>query len=337
MIDPGKSKKPASIKEVARLAGVSVSTVSHVINNTRFVSEATRRRVQDSIDQLNYRPNIMAQGIRGRKSRTIGLIVSNLSGSFFYRLVNAACSYMHSQGYDVLVCNSEENIENEKRHIDTLLRRGIDGLIYAPVDHRTNYEELSTRQVPFVQIERKNEHYNSDYIDIDNVGEAKRITSFLFDRGCQRVGFIRHGTENYTGRRYDGYRQICAAHGMYDPQLVQNVTRDIDDAKQPIQEWLLRSLPLDGLICTNANICYSVLQILGELGYDRFEKLLLFSFEENRWLSLLRFPLFALDQPIEAIGDTASKVLLNRMAGDEQPARDYFLECGITEHGLVKV
>jgi LacI family transcriptional regulator len=335
MYERAAPKRPASIKQVARLAGVSVSTVSHVMNNTRFVSESTRRRVLESISQLNYRPNIMAQGIRGRKSRTIGLIVSNLSGSFFYRLVNAVCSYMHSQSYDVLVCNSEENIQNEKRHIDTLLRKGIDGLIYAPVDYRNNYEELSTRQVPFVQIERKNDHYYSDYVDIDNVEEAKRITSFLLDRGCRRIGFIRYGTENYTGRRHDGYKQICTAHGVYEPQLVRNVTREIEEAKYPIREWLLRSSPMDGLICTNANICYSVLRMLDEIGYERFENLKLFSFEENRWLGLLKFPLFALDQPIETIGDTASKVLLSRMAGDDQPARDYFLECRIKEHGTV--
>lgn len=335
MIDPRKHKKPASIKEVARLAGVSVSTVSHVINNTRFVSDPTRRRVLESIDQLHYRPNIMAQGIRGRKSRTIGLIVSNLNGSFFYRLVNAVCSFMHSQDYDVLVCNSEESTENEKRHIDTLLRKGIDGLIYAPVDRRSNYEELSSWQVPFVQIERKNEHYLSDYIDIDNVGEARRITSFLIDRGCRRIGFIRYGTENYTGRRHEGYKQICTSQGVYDPGLVRNVPRDVDVANRMIRDWLLESLTIDGIICTNANICYSVLRIFDEIGNEKFKRLMLFSFEENRWLSLLKFPVFALDQPIEAIGDTASRILLQRMAGEVRPPRDYFLPCGISEPGLV--
>lgn len=334
--DPGRPRRPASIKEVARLAGVSVSTVSHVINDTRFVSEPTRRRVLESIARLNYRPNIMAQGIRGRKSRTIGLIVSNLSGSFFYRLVNAVCSYMHSQEYDVLVCNSEEDIDNERRHIDTLLRKGIDGLIYAPVDYRNSYEELSGRQIPFVQIERKNGNYSSDYVDIDNVGEAKRITSYLLDRGCRRIGFIRHGSENYTGRRFDGYKQTCSAQGIYDPQLVINVTRDIDGATELIRAWLSQSTGLDGLICTNANICYSVLRILDEIGYKQYENLMLFSFEENRWLGLLKFPLFTLDQPIESIGDTASRVLLERMAGNEQPPRDYFLECRIVEHGIVR-
>jgi LacI family transcriptional regulator len=330
--DALRQTRPASIKEVARLAGVSVSTVSHVINDTRYVSEPTRLKVLESIARLKYRPNIMAQGIRRRKSRTIGLIISNLSGSFFYRLVNAICSYMHSQGYDVLVCNSEENVDNEKRHIDTLLRRGIDGLIYAPVDYRNSYEELSGQQVPFVQIERKNTNYNSDYVDIDNVGEARRITKFLLDRGCRRIGFIRHGMENYTGRRFAGFEQTCTAGGVYDPALVINVTRDIIGATELIRKWLHRTAPLDGLICTNANICYSVLRIFDEIGQERFQNLKLFSFEENRWLGLLRFPLFALDQPIEEIGDTASRVLLERMAGDERSPRDFFLECKIAEH-----
>jgi DNA-binding LacI/PurR family transcriptional regulator len=124
---------------------------------------------------------------------------------------------------------------------------------------------------------------------------------------------------------------------VYDPQLVRNVAREIEEAKYPVREWLLQSFPLDGLICTNANICYSVLRMLDEIGYERFENLKIFSFEENRWLGLLRFPLFALDQPIEAIGDTASKVLLARMAGDDQPPQDYFLECRIREHGTVRV
>ncbi|UCF97439.1 MAG: LacI family DNA-binding transcriptional regulator [Spirochaetaceae bacterium] len=325
-------KKPASIKEVALLAGVSVSTVSHVINDTRFVSPSTRSKVLEAIEKLNYKPNIMAQGIKGWKSRTVGLIVTHLAGSFFDRLVNSVCSFMHAQGYDVLVCNSEEAIEQERRHIDVLLRRGIDGLIYAPVDPRITYDALLSRPVPFVQIERKNESYNSDFIHIDDYRESLRIASRFVGRGCRRIGFLRHGTENYPGRKYEGYVQACIDGGIFDPELAIKVSHDLKEARATIREWFVQKWPMDALLCTNSNICYTVLQTLNELGYESYRRLTLFSFENNRWLSLLEFPVLACDQPIEEIGRTASEVLLRRITGDPSPPQDYLLECGISEH-----
>ncbi len=337
MSDGLRRKKPSSIKEVARLAGVSVSTVSHVINDTRFVSTPTRTKVLEAIEKLNYKPNIMAQGIKGRKSRTIGLIVTHLSGSFFDRLVNSVCSFMHAQGYDVLVCNSEEKIVQERRHIDILLRRGIDGLIYAPVDPKVTYDELLMKPVPFVQIERKNDSYNSDFVHIDDFRESQRIVSLLLEKGGRRIGFLRHGAENYPGRKYEGYMEACIGHGIYNPELAIKLSHDLEEARVTIRAWFVNMWPMDALICTNSNICYTVLQVLEELGYERYRQLALFSFEDNRWLSLLKFPVFACDQPIEEIGRTASEVLLRRIGGDQSPPQNYLLECGISEHSKAVV
>jgi len=263
------------------LAGVSMSTVSHVINETRFVSPHTKDKVQKAIKKLNYKPNIMAQGIKGGKSRTIGLIVTHLSGSFFDRLVNSVCSNMHSQGYDVLVCNSEEKLDLEQRHIDILLRRGIDGLIYAPVDPKVAYDELLSRSVPFVQIERKNDSYDSDFVHIDDYYEAKHVIDNFVKKGFHRIGFLRHGADNYPGRKYEGYLQACIDHRIYNKEMSIKVSHNLLEARQTICKWFIQVWPIDALICTNSNITYIVLQVLEELGYDQYRKLVLFSFENN--------------------------------------------------------
>jgi LacI family transcriptional regulator len=327
-----KRKKHVSMKEVARLAGVSVSTVSHVINNTRFVSEDTKEKVLESIEILNFKPNIMAQGIKGRKSKTIGLIVSNLSGSFFYRLVNAVCRYMHARGYDVLVCNSEENIENERRHIDVLLRKGIDGLIYAPVDHRSQYEELLSNQVPFVQIERKSDYYNTDYIGINDFEESVKATNFLIGLGCRKIGFIRHGTENYTGLRFEGYMQACIGKNIYDKDYVKNISQDSVQGKNQLQEWLNDVLPLDGIICSNGNLLYLLLTIFDEQKDKAADNIHIFSFDKNKWLDLLKYPVYSLEQPIEDIGSKASEILLKKLEEEIFGLNNYYLDCEIVEH-----
>ena len=123
-----------TMKDVAKKAGLSISTVSHVINKTRFVERKTADKILRAITDLDYKPNIMARSLRGKGTKTIGIIISDIRDSFFSDAVKAIESHANIKGYNVILCDAEGNIEKENSYIDILLRKGIDGLIFAPVD-----------------------------------------------------------------------------------------------------------------------------------------------------------------------------------------------------------
>lgn len=322
-----KKKSNSTMKDVADLAGVSVSTVSHVINGTRYVEDSTKDKVLSCIAELKYSPNIIAQRLNGLNLKTIGVLVSNLQGSFFHRLVSSLSTLANKNEYDLLVCDSAENTELEKRHINTLLKKGIDGLIFAPVDHKTHYAELDQRTVPFVQVDRVSDSCKSDYIGINNYLQAQLITRTLIERGCRRIGFVRTEGSRYRGERLSGYYQSCNDAGIYDEALIIRVSTDSSNEKE-ILEWYREQSPVDAVICSNADICYKVLHSLGR-HLTTESSTVIFSFDNNKWFNLLQFPLLSLDQPIELIGRMAFETLLSRIEGNDDPFKKIFVDCDI--------
>ena len=318
------------MKDVARMAGVSTSTVSHVINGTRFVSQETKDRILRVIEQMNYRPNFLAQGLKRQTSKTIGLIISDLRDAFFYRFVNRLGTALHADEYDVLVCNSEGSVDKEVRHIEMLLRRGIDGLVYAPVDFRTCHPQLTRCSVPFVQIERKNANYAADYIGIDDEHEAARITEFLIEHGCRRIVFLMFGGPNYLGHRLLGFEKTARKHGVYDEELVKKLSVESQAGIGEFGDWLDSRSPIDAVICTNLERCQWLLEALKTRG-PQFRHPHVFSFDDAPWFSLVPWAISALDQPIEQLAGTTVEVLLNRMRGDDSPPQDIRLPCRLID------
>ena len=312
------------------MAGVSTSTVSHVINETRYVSEQTKQRVLRVIDELNYRPNFQAQGLKRQTSKTIGLILSDLRGSFFYRFVDTLGATLQADDYDVLVCNSASSVAREQRHLEMLLRKGVDGLVYAPVDYRTYHEELTRWNVPFVQIERKNANYHADYVGIDDQFEATRVTEFMIDQGCRRVAFLMHGGTIFLGRRLMGYQAATQERGLYDADLIERLGLEPGSSVRELVQWLTAREPVDGVICTNLRLCRWLLQALQQVG-PGYPHPKVFSFDDDPWLALLAQPVSALAQPIEQIAARTVEILLGRMRGDESPVRDMRLDCELID------
>ena len=327
-----RNKPVVSMKDVARIAGVSTSTVSHVINGTRFVSDETKDNILRVIEQVNYRPNFLAQGLKRQTSKTIGLIISDLRDAFFYRFVNTLGRTLHVDEYDILVCNSEGSVDKEVRHIDMLLRRGIDGLVYAPVDYRSQHDQLMRGSVPFVQIERKNANYAADYIGIDDEREAGRVTQFLNDAGCRRIAFFMDGRPNYLGQRLRGYEQMARELGIYDHRLVKKSGVESDGDCGEVVDWLASISPIDAIICTNLERCQFLLQILTEFeSRSDFNRPHVFSFDDAPWFRLIPWPISALDQPIEQLAATTVQTLLERMRGDDSPTKDLRLQCDLID------
>ena len=160
-----------SIKDVAEQAGVSTATVSHVINQTRFVREETRQKVLEAIEALNYQPSAIARGLATNSTQTIGLIISDIANPFFMAVARGVQDEIHQHGYHTIFCNTDEDPEREDEYLRLLSARQIDGLIIAPTGaHSERLLRMAATGLPIVLLDRETPDIEAPLIGVDNEG-----------------------------------------------------------------------------------------------------------------------------------------------------------------------
>src|SRR5512142_849454 len=181
----------ATIKDVARQADVSLATVSHVINHTRFVSDELRTRVLSAMVALNYRPNAAARSLRSGETRTIGLIVPDNSNPFFAEIARIIEDIGFDNGYSVILCNSDGNIQKEKSYIQLLISKRVDGVIFiASQGTSAAISDLADQRIPIVIADREIPHPDVDVVMVDNEQGGYQATQYLLSLGHRRIGCI---------------------------------------------------------------------------------------------------------------------------------------------------
>ena len=299
-----------TIRDVARKSGFSVSTVSHVINGTRHVEEQTRARVQEAITALDYRPNVFARSLKGMATKTLGIIISDIRDEYFSELTKAIESRANERGYALFLCDSEEDPQKESFYYDMLLRKGVDGIILAPVDAAVPPRRTSHRAVPVVQVDRQCAPLGADFFGIDNEQAAAAAVDHLFADGRRRIGFIGYELSLYTmEKRVLGYRRALAARGLGGNAGLLIVESHRPATAEPIREWLAANRGMEAVICGNANICCATLQALHELAVAVPAGMALVSFDDTRWMPFLCPPVTAIRQPTDRLGTLALDLL----------------------------
>ncbi len=311
MVFPENSKK-STMKEVAKCAQVSISTVSHVINKTRHVDKETHDRVLEAIEKLNYAPNIFARGLRGKKIRVIGVIISDIRESFFAEVVKAIELTAHSEGYSVILCDSEDDPLKEQLHINTLIQNGVEGLIFAPVNNSTRvYDSVIPHKIKAIQIDRKVYGLPVGFVGINNMEITKKAMNHLFAHGFMNVGFVSYQTNVYTmEQRLLGYKMATQLHNSSKKINVKFIQYSDSDNKEIIKSWLYQNKEIDSILCGNDNICYQVLRAVRELQYEIPKDMGVLSFDDSKWFKLVTPSITAIRQPTNQIGKLATELLI---------------------------
>ncbi len=315
-----KSKK-VTIKDVARLSGFSVSTVSHVINSTRFVEETTKRKVLKAVEALDYRPNYIARSLKGKGTNTIGFIISDIGEGYFSEISRSIEFHAYKKGYTVMLCDSEESAEKEKHYIDVLIRKGIDGLIFAPVNSNSVFKDLTAYRMHTVQIDRRLKNFKSDFVGIDNFKSAREAVLYMHDQGYRSVGFVGYNERIFTmEQRIAGYKSAVKQKGA--GVKVKSIPYDESDVKEVIGEWI-DTEGIDAVLCGNDNICFETLSAIDMLHLKIPFEIGVISFDDSKWFSLLKNPVTAIRQPTWEIGKMAVQLLMDRI---ERKSEDDFRE-----------
>jgi len=306
-----KSTGP-TITDVAGKAYVSKATVSHVLNNTRFVEDETRQRVLTAIAELGYRPNALARSLTTRRTGTIGIIVSDASNYFFGELLRGAEDVLRPANYAAIICNTDEILQHEEHYIDLLLGQRVEGIIAAATSQQwAVLDEAALRHVPIVFVDRRFDGLQGPFVGADNVTGARLGTSHLIEAGHRTIGIIAGFQRLSTMRdRLDGFRQALALHDVpLPPEWVVPCPLSVEDGRQATLQILSLPERPSALFVNNNILMLGALGAVNDLGLRCPEDISLLGFDDHPWASVCAPPFSVVRQPAREIGHAAAEML----------------------------
>lgn len=321
-----------SIKDVAQTAGVSTATVSRVLADSSRVKAATRKRVLDAVEKLNYRPNLVARSLRAQKSTRIGLVVSDIRNPFFTAISRAVEDSAHAQGYSVLMCNTDENPEKEELYLNVLHDENVAGIIFSPTQQFSARLSSFKTKIPFVIIDRAVLAKHTDMVLLDNVAAAYELTTHLIENGYRRLAGL-FGNASTTGKeRNKGFRKALADHQL-KPVAEHFISPRIQQGYAATLELLDQAERPDALFTSNSLLTAGAFQALRDRKLNVPNDVALVGFDETTWGALVDPPITLIAQPTEEIGRTAIELLFQRISEPTRSPKTVILKGLLMERG----
>ena len=304
---------PVRLKDIAQDLNVSVMTVSKVVRGCADVGAETRSRVLARIKELNYQPNWVARSLAARRTFMIGLIVPDLMHSFFAEIAKGVSATIRPLGYDVVICNSEEDCELEGSEVERLMGRQVDGLLLAsaqPPSSLSVFERIEARGIPYVLIDRRFPSSPAPYVGADDEAIGRLATNHLIERGCRRIAHIAGPQLTPGVGRMKGYREALRAAGISVPDsYVATATDDASGYEAARQLLALEPRP-DAIFGYNDPAAAGAMKAILEAGIRIPEEIKVIGVGNVHYSDLLRIPLSTIDQSSTMIGQQAADMLI---------------------------
>lgn len=318
---------PSSIKDVAGKAGVSIATVSHVVNGTRYVSEETKARVYKAMKELQYTPNSVARSLRSRKSKTIGFLIPDFANTFYTSIAEGIQHVLRQKGYQLILGNSNEELELELEQLRMFNSQLIDGLIIASTASSMNeLEGVLKGDYPVVHLDRIPQGCEQDRILVNNDEAVYEAVSELIQKGHSRIGMI-GGLDRLstTKERIAGYRRALEDAGIAVKDSLIRMGNSKQDCGYELTRQLCGETDMTALFVSNNQMTLGALAYLKEHRYRMPEQLSLIGFDDYEWSFLMDPPLSVIHQPCFELGETAANVLLERIGQPLSKGKEYML------------
>lgn len=303
--------KKVTMRDVAERAGVSIATVSHVVNKTRHVNKATRDIVLNIIDEIGYMGTV--DPARKDTTRLIGLVIADIREDFYTEIVKAAETVACDNEFSIILCDAEDDEQKELFYIRMLLQQNVQGIILAPINRSSPPAILKEADLPVVLIDRCYEKQNYDFIGINNFNAGREATLHLRRHGAKRVGFIGYDDSVFTiQQRILGYLDAQEVLGETENAQILRLKYHKDRSTSKIAN-MVRDNKLDGLVCGTSHACYETISALKEHNIRIPEDVRIITFDENKWFDYLSFPLSVVRQPTAEIGTLAVEFIINKL------------------------
>ena len=312
-----------TLQDVARHAAVSTATVSRFLARPELVREKRRKRIEAAIADLEYIPHGAAQALASQKSRAIGAIVPTLDNAIFATGIHAFQKHLQNAGYTLLVASSDYSLKEECRQGETLIARGIDGMMLIGCDHDPQlYARLQQKKTPYVNTWVYDEASPHPCVGFDNFRAAVRQASYLVDIGHKRFGIIVGLTkDNDRARdRLKGLRQALLERGIaIDEEMIYESPYEISESRQLTRRLLALERPPTGIICGNDVLAYGAIVECQSCSLRVPEDISVVGFDDLSMSQHIRPALTTIHVPSEEMGRKAADYLIARLHGETVP------------------
>jgi len=315
--------------DVAREAGVSLMTVSRVINNKGDVSPTTRQRVQAVIERLGYRPSNIARGLVTKHTGSLGLVVPDVANPFFSEVARGAEHVAYAEGYNVFLCNTEEDTQRELAVLQSLEEKRVDGVVLCSSRlEESELEEAVARHPAVVLINRRPEGDGVGAVLVDDEVGGQMATQHLLQAGHRAVGFLAGPPASRSGReRAKGYRAALTAAGLqYNPDWTRRCSPTVEGGQEAVRELLAAHLELTALFCYNDLVAVGALQACADLGRVIPDDLAIVGFDDIPLAALVTPSLTTCHVPRYQLGGQAMRLLLDQIGGCPEGCQEIVLQ-----------
>lgn len=309
----------ATLKDVARESGLTVTTVSRVLNNRGYISDEARQKVADAMQKLNYRPNEVARSLHSKSSNTIGVIVPHIRHPYFSEMISNLENEAYKMGYKILLCNSQRTEEKEKEYIDICTSNRVAGIILC--SGSVSVEEFINLDIPVITIERLLDNATASVV-CDNKHGGELAASKLIDAGCKNILFIGSSSEVEmpADLRGVGFKEVCDRNNVAYMHLDPTVSSYNDMTYTELLKKALAENPnVDGLFASSDLIAAQTLQVCRELGISVPEEFKIVGFDDVIISSITTPQITTIHQPVKEMATAAIQLLKN--AADDKPVQ----------------
>ncbi|MBF8984253.1 LacI family DNA-binding transcriptional regulator [Lutibacter sp. B2] len=312
----------ANIRDIAKEAGVGIATVSRYLNDTGYVSDEVKVKIQKVIEELNYKPNALARAIFTKNSKTIGLMVPNISNPFFNQMASVIEEYANEMGYNIFLCNTDDNPEKESKYLDVLQSHRVAGIIVARSKCKEAYSNID---IPVISFES---HISDKIITVssDNYNGGKIAFDHLYQCGCRKMIHIKGPTcFEATEDRSRGFLDAAK-----DKNLKIDLIEFETDFQVKMLEENIESLnkigECDGIFVFNDIAAATVIKFLRKKGVRIPEEVQIMGFDNSFICELLHPSLTTINQPIQALGKYTIELLIKLINDEDIEIEDYLME-----------
>lgn len=316
------------IKDVAEAAGVSTATVSRVLSNKPHVSAKVKKRVMAVVKELNYQPNRVAQSLRSNRSKIIALVVADIDNPFFQRVSRAVDDAAQELGYNVILCNTDEDPVKEKKCLELLKMENVAGIVISPTKKGVaNFDATYSLGIPLVMIDRHVSGFSVDNVLIDNSTSAYKAVEHLISHGYRKIGGI-FGSASTTGQeRHEGFTRAIQDAGLeVNENFIRFTGPKEEDAYIATSQLLQQPDHPEAIFTSNSLLASGCLQAIRQSKLAIPGDIALASFDDTSWAKLTDPAITVIEQPTYEIGRTAAEMLIKRINDPSRSIREVVLQ-----------
>ena len=330
----------ATMKDIARVAGVSTSTVSHVINKSRFVSEEISERVNNAARELNYRPSALARSLKVNRTKTIGMLVTTSTNPFFGEVVKGVERSCYQQGYSLILCNTEGDHERMRESINTLLQKRVDGLILMCSSLEGERLEVfeQYQDIPVVVMDWGPMLFTSDKIQDNSLRGGYLAAKHLIESGHKQIGCITGPLVKHQAQmRYEGYKRALNEHGLeFKANWIIESDFECEGGYEAFNKMVAKGPLPSALFVCNDMMAMGVINAANEKGIQIPEELSIIGYDDIHIAKFMSPSLTTIHQPKYRLGKAAVEALLKKLEGESTDTQVVQLEPTLVSRATVR-